>query len=262
MYRASQALWMVPTYGAVAEDGQESIKKLALAPLTFLPLSGTTTSLASILASAVGFLEGYSASDWEADVNLEKNSCGELVAHTQLTFAPYTFRRTPTLVSSTSVDDSSPLRSAKVPLVSRSLSISHVVADAAPRALSSSDVLQLQRFTDSFKSGGTAADYVANDLLRTTDSVEVARAVLRFSVQVGLTIPRSTLKEVVHRLKHEEASFASRVYQDFAFEVNLETLHESSLVSSRCLLHRLVSLPRKRKESKLERVRRSTFQKR
>ncbi|CAG9573098.1 conserved hypothetical protein [Leishmania major strain Friedlin] len=258
MHRASQTLWMAPASRAVAEDGQESMKRLALAPLTFLSLSGSTSSLASILASAVGFLEGYSASDWDTNINLAKNSSGELVAHTKLTFVPYTFRRAPTLVSSTSVLEPSPLSSEKALRVSRSLSISHVVADAAPRALSPMDVSQLQRFKDSFKGSATAADYVANDLLRTTGSVEVAKAVLQLAAQVGLTIPRSTLKDLVHRMKHKEASFASSVYQEFAFEVNLEALHESSLISSRCVQHRLALPPRKRKESKLERVRRST----
>ncbi|KAG5502579.1 hypothetical protein JIQ42_05648 [Leishmania sp. Namibia] len=87
MHRVSRALQMATASRAAAEDGQDSMKKLALAPLTFLPLSGNTSYLASVVASAVGFLEGYSAADLETDVDLVRDLSGKLVAHTQLKFS-------------------------------------------------------------------------------------------------------------------------------------------------------------------------------
>ncbi|KAG5506395.1 hypothetical protein JKF63_05898 [Porcisia hertigi] len=84
MLRVSQAFRMASLSRALAGDGQESVKKLARSPLTFLFLSGNTFYLASILASAVGFLEGYSVSDLEADKHLVQNSTGERAAYTEL----------------------------------------------------------------------------------------------------------------------------------------------------------------------------------
>ncbi|AIN97942.1 hypothetical protein LPMP_204490 [Leishmania panamensis] len=258
MNRASKILWMATLSRAAAEDGQDSMRKLALLPLTFLSLSGNTSYLASILASAVGFLEGYSVSDLEADINFVKTPSGDFVAHTQLNLVPYTRWKAPTLVSSTPVVDTLPSTSTKTLVASHRLSISHVIADEVPHTFSAEEVSQLQRFKDSFKGSASAVDYVANDLLRTTDSVKVAKVVLRFSAQVGLTIPRSTLQELVQRLKPEEAFFASRICQEFAFEVNLERLHRSSLICSQRVLHLVDSPRRKREESKLERLRRTT----
>ncbi|KAG5480664.1 hypothetical protein CUR178_05799 [Leishmania enriettii] len=86
MRRVSRALQMA-TASRAAADGQDSMKKLALAPLTFLPLSGSTSYLASIVASAVGFLEGYNTADLKTDVDLGQGPSGKLLAHTQLKFS-------------------------------------------------------------------------------------------------------------------------------------------------------------------------------
>ncbi|KPA75400.1 hypothetical protein ABB37_08672 [Leptomonas pyrrhocoris] len=254
MRAASRVLQHASLAAPVIEDGQESMKKLVYAPLGFLSLGGNASYIASILASAVSFLEGYSVEDLETDVRLVQNSNGEYTAHTKLTLVPYALPRQDALIDAASIQPLGAATDLTLPKVTHYFSMSRTLP---VRRQEVSSTLELDRFRDSFYGNVMSADIVANDILLTTDSVEVANAVLRYSAQVGLTIPRSTLSELMRRMKTCENSLVHHVFKELEFEVNLGMMQQTSLFTSRSTVSD-VPPPRKRKQSKLERLRSSS----
>lgn len=253
MRAASRTLQRAALAAPAVEDGQESIKKLAYAPLGFLSLGGNVSYIASILASAVAFLEGHSAGNLETDVQLEQDSNGEYVAHTELKLVPYAFPRAGALTGTAQRLPPSTTTDAAITKLAHRFSMSQALS---VRQADTSAAGELERFKRSFGSNGMMADLVANDILLTTDSVDVANTVLRYSAQVGLTISRSTLAELLSRMEAQDNSLTQTVFREFEFEMNLGMTAETSLFRP---ISPVVELPllKRRKQSKLERLRSS-----
>lgn len=253
MRAASRALQRATLATTAVEDGQESMKKLAFAPLGFLSLGGNVSYIASILASAVTFLEGYSAEDLETNVRLVQDDNGEFVAHTELKLVPYAFPQQDTPVNIAPKAAVQTSTAAAPPQISHRFSMSRTISLQTPNA---STELELERFKSKCQNNSIMADVVANEILLTTDSVDVANAVLHYSAQVGLTIPRTTLAELMTRMAAQESSLAQTVFREFEFEMNVGTTLETSFLS---VTPSSTALPstKKRKQSKLERLRSS-----
>lgn len=254
MRAASRALQRAVLAPPALDDGQESVKKLAYAPLGFLSLGASPSYIASILASAVSFLEGYSAEELETDVQLTCNSDGQYVAHTELKLVPYAVPRSNPTIPSASRTPVAAVANSTAADVALRFSMSRTVKAESQNVYSS---FELERFKKSFVSGSVVnADLVANEILLTTESADVADAVLRYSAQVGLVIPRSTLKELMARMATHENALTNGSFRQFLFEMNLSLAQEPTLCASQTTAKELLP-PNKRKQSKLERVRRS-----
>jgi hypothetical protein len=236
------------------EDGQDSVKKLAFAPLGLLSLGGNASYIASILASAVSFLEGYSVEDLETDVHMVQDANGKYVAQTELKLVPYAFSRSKVALGVAQKRAHPPIPTYEFPKTAHRFSVSRVVSAPEQRTTSA---LELERFKDSFHDNGMTADIVANDILLSTDSVDVANAVLRCCAQVGLSIPRSTFAELVARMKAQDCFLEHTVFTAFEMEMNLGITKETCFVAP-CLTTAEMLQPKRRKQSKLERLRNSS----
>lgn len=206
---------------AVLVDGQDSIFRLLYAPFTFLSTCNEGV-LAGMLASAVGFLEGYSSDALEAEATFRRDEHGAVVSRSQLK-----------LVSYASPAAAHPLPSSENILV---ISTSALQAHAAPRrerrivleqrivaSVPAAEVTQeeLDALKQCFSGNVLHSSGSFEILLQQTSSPAFTKLAVACYSQTGLAVSPASFKSMLLRVAGENSDLAKRIALDHEFEMDL-----------------------------------------
>lgn len=206
---------------ALSSSGQDSIFKLLYAPFALLS-ARNEGALVGVLASAVGFLEGFSSETLETEGTFERDKDGSVVARGQLKLVPYAATRLSADLPSTAAVVSLAAQPAEQHLrhVERTVTIEQRITQPPPHKRDISEE-QLHALLGCFTADPFSASKSFETLIRDTSSPALTRLAVTCCSQTGLAVSASSFKAMLSSLERTDKGLAKRVALDYEFEMDL-----------------------------------------